>query len=325
MDGLTWREPQRQHDEAWCALLAAIEAVDQRGEVYELDDLDDEWASIWSHPETDARFVWDGREMVAFAWIKALPGRLESHRIACWGGVRPSHRRRGIGTAVLAWQVARSREMALAFDASLPTRVEVDALDTQPELFRMAARLGFGPGRRFLDVARPTDLPLPEVTSPDGLELLQWSEELDEVIRLAHAASFTEHWGSEPRGPEEWRQWYTGHRGFRADLSQVAVEVGTGAVVGFLLPAAYPQDWGVTPREAWINNVGTVPARRRRGVARWVVCAALAAIRDAPDGFERAILGVDSANSTGALELYRGLGFEDVKASTVLVLDPAAR
>ena len=40
--------------------------------------------------------------------------------------------------------------------------------------------------------------------------------------------------------------------------------------------------------------------------------------------FERAILGVDADNPTGALSLYRSLGFEDVRVVTNLTRGPLA-
>src|SRR3546814_5921081 len=44
MGRLRWPAPRREDDADWAALLAAIEAADQRGEIYEVADLADEWA-----------------------------------------------------------------------------------------------------------------------------------------------------------------------------------------------------------------------------------------------------------------------------------------
>jgi ribosomal protein S18 acetylase RimI-like enzyme len=41
-------------------------------------------------------------------------------------------------------------------------------------------------------------------------------------------------------------------------------------------------------------------------------------IAQADTGFERAILGVDADNPTGALGLYRSLGYEDIRSVTAL-------
>lgn len=326
MSELRWAAPTRADNGEWATLLAAIEAVDQRGETYELADLDDEWSSVWAHPETDSMFVWDGKEMVAFGWLKTQVGEAKDHRVDCWGGVRPSHRGRGIGRRLLDWQVGRGREIAATLDPSVGTRIAVEAADHQEDLIDLAERAGLHPVRRFLELVRPTSEPLDALPAPDGLQLAGWSEDLDEGVRDAHGDSFLDHWGSEPRTEEEWRQWYTGHRSFRSDLSVLAVDVASGDVAGFVLCSAYPQDWATVPVEAWINSVGTRRSWRGKGVARWLLTASLERIAASDTGFERSILGVDSENPTGALQLYRRLGFRDERAVTTLALrlDPTA-
>lgn len=319
MTGLRWAAPTREDDAEWAALLAAIEVADQRGETYELADLDDEWTSVWAHPQTDSVMVWDGQELVAFGWLKTQVGEAKEHRVDLWGGVRPSHRRRGIGRRLLDWQVERAREIAAGLDGPLGTRVSVEAAEHQHDLVRMAEHAGFEAVRRFLDLVRPTTRRLDPVTPPAGLELVPWRDDLDDAARAAHGDSFVDHWGSEPRSAEEWRQWYTGHRSFRADLSVLAVDQG-GEVAAFVLCSAYPQDWASVPVEAWIHSVGTRRAWRGQGVAKWLMTEALRRIATSDTGFERAILGVDSENPTGALGLYRRLGFEDERATTTLAV-----
>jgi len=323
MTELRWAAPVRTDDPEWAALLAAMEAVDERGETYELDDLADEWASVWSHPVTDSMFVWCGADMVAFAWLKARPGQREAHKVSCWGGVLPSHRRQGIGHQVFEWMLRRASDIATGFDTGLTTKVEIDAADHQVDLLGLAARFGFEPVRRFLEVARPTTEPVADLPAPPGLDLVPWGEPLDEETRLAHVEAFADHWGSEPRSREEWEQWYTGHRSFRPDLSMLAIEPASGQVVGLVLTAAYPQDWVRLPVEAWINTVGTRRAWRGKGVARWVMADVLRRIATSDTGFERSILGVDEENPTGALRLYRDLGFsDDVRVVTSLSRGP---
>lgn len=323
MTALRWAPPKREHDDEWVGLLAALEAVDERGETYTLEDLEDEWASVWAHPATDATFVWDGSDLVAFVWLKAMPGERAAHRISCWGGVHPSHRRRGIGAALFDWMLERATAIGAGFAAALPVSVQVDAAERQADVVSLATRAGFAPVRHFLEVARPAAERVPELPVPDGLRLVPWTDELDEEARLAHVESFADHWGSEPRTREEWTQWYTGHRSFRPDLSLLAIDEATDDVASLVLCAAYPQDWDVVPREAWINTVGTRRAWRGKGAARWLLAEALRRVAEADDAFERSILGVDEENPTGALRLYRALGFaEDVRRVTLMARGP---
>lgn len=326
MGTLRWALPRPDDNADWAELLMAIEAADRLGEAYGPEDLEDEWASVFSRPATDSVFVWDGPELVAFGWLKTQVGELKDHRIGLWGGVRPSRRGECIGRELLDWQVRRASEVAAGLDPGRATGLHLDVQDQQADLRSLADRSGFAPARRFLEVARPTSRAVDPAPAVDGLDLVPWSEAIDEPTRLAHGDSFLDHWGSEPRGPEAWKQWYTGHRGFRPDLSVLAVDPVCEEVVGFALCAAYPADWAMTanPVEAWINSVGTRRAWRGRGVAAWLLTEVLHRVASSDTGFERAILGVDADNPTGALRVYRRLGFEDVRASTTMSRPPLA-
>jgi ribosomal protein S18 acetylase RimI-like enzyme len=317
VDPIRWSVPTRDDDAAWLDLLAAIEAVDRRGETYEQEDLDDEWRSVWTEVASDAVFGWAGEELVAFGWLKTQRGAREHHKVELWGGVRPSRRGRGIGRELLRRQLARAGEIAAGLDPALPVEARMEAGSLQPGVVRLAEHAGFAPVRRFLELARPVGGDLPDAAVPRGLSMLPWAPAWDEPARAAHTDAFADHWGSEPRTREEWEQWYTGHRGFRPDLSVVLVD-DAGAVQSLVLCAAYPQDWHAEPRELWINTVATRRTWRGRGAARAALIAVLAAGGAAADGFERAILGVDSENPTGAVGVYRSLGFEEVRSVVAL-------
>jgi len=307
---LRWAPPTRDDDADWAALLDAIEQVDHFGETLGPEEIDDEWASVWAHPETDSVFVWDGPALVAFGWLKTQLGQTKAHRVDLWGGVHPDHRRRGLGTRLLAWQLERAAELAAALDGSVPVSARITVYDHQHDLLALVGRAGLERVRTFLDMERPTSTAVPAVAPVEGLRLQPWSKGLDAACRAAHGDAFQDHWGSEPRSEEEWRQWYTGHRGFRPDLSTVAVDP-SGAVAAFALSAAYPADWeaGVAPVEAWINSVGTRRQWRGQGVGRWVLADVLDRIAVSDTGFERAMLGVDAHNPTGAVRLYEALDF----------------
>jgi ribosomal protein S18 acetylase RimI-like enzyme len=322
MSELRWAPPTRADNAAWQDLIDALEAVDCRGEVYTSEDLDDQWSSVWSDPERAAVFVWDGDELVAFSWLKVMPGRREAHKAILWGGVRPSHRRRGIGTELLRWQVEAASTALAGLDPAFRSELNLDTMPHDTDLRKLADGHGFEPVRTFLELARPMWLPVAPMAVPEGLEVVPFRPELDEATREAHTEAFADHWGSEPRTADEWRQWFTGHRGFRPDLSRVAIDRASGDVAGYVLVATYPADWDIVPVEAWINTVGTRPAWRGRGVGAALLTEVLDAVAADEAGFERAILGVDSENPTGAVRLYRRLGFEDVRVVTTLGRGP---
>jgi mycothiol synthase len=319
VDDLRWLPPSRRDIPAWQALLEALEAVDRRGEVIDADDLSDEFDSVWSDSASNARFVWARDRLAAFAWLQVVPGSRGHHRITCWGGVHPAWRRRGIGRAVLRWQLDRAREVAPTLSRGIGVQAEVQLAEHQAEAVALFEAAGFRPARWFIEVQRDLAVTLPRLPVPGGLCVAGWDRRFDEASRLGHAEAFADHWGSEPRSPEEWRQWYTGHRGFRPDLSTAVLD--GDELVSFCLVGVYPQDWPVNGyRDAWVTTLGTRPAWRGRGAARTALVAALHAMVAAPDGFERASLGVDAENPTGALRLYRGVGFVDHRRNLTLQL-----
>lgn len=321
MNGIDWRTPTRDDLAPWAALLAAIEAADRRGEVYGPDDLDDEWDSVWSDPDRNALFGWVGSDLVAFGWLRVNAGGRAHHRIECWGGVHPAWRARGIGRELLARQLDRAKAIAPTLDASLPTRIDVEASAHRLDAIHLAQRLGFARRRMFFDVVRPLDDPLPDVSPlPPGIDLRPWDASLDEPVRLAHNEAFADHWGSEPRTPELWHQWSTGHRSFRPDLSFVCL--AGREVAGYLLAGTFPLDWESTGRrEGWVQTLGVRRAWRGRGLARALLRASLEAMRAAPDALDTAILGVDAENLTGALRLYEGMGFRRHQELWLLCID----
>ena len=231
MSNLRWAPPTRADRAAWKQLLDAMELVDRHGETFAVDDLDDQWSSVWSDPARNAVFVWHGDELVAFSWLKVMPGGREAHKAILWGGVRPSHRCQGLGTELLRWQVERASAATSSLDPALPARLNLDVAPHETDLLALAAAQGFARLRTFLELGRPMARPIPAVEPPDGVDIVAFGPALDEPTRVAHNEAFADHWGSEPRSPEEWRQWYSGHRGTRSASPPAAASIPASPAV----------------------------------------------------------------------------------------------
>ncbi|MDD9205567.1 GNAT family N-acetyltransferase, partial [Georgenia sp. 10Sc9-8] len=77
---------------------------------------------------------------------------------------------------------------------------------------------------------------------------------------------------------------------------------------GYTVASAYPQDWAAQGYSSgWTELVGVLRAHRGRGLAPALLTASMRGM--AADGMERADLGVDSENGTGALGVYTRLGY----------------
>ena len=100
----------------------------------------------------------------------------------------------------------------------------------------------------------------------------------------------------------------------------IAVAVEDGAVVAFASGVHYVHP--DKPAELWINEVGTSPAHRRRGLGAAVVGALLAEGRRL--GCVNAWVLTDRGNAA-AMSLYGSCGGVEAKGETVMFEFPLAR
>lgn len=313
--GLTWRAITLDDVPAWHALVRAIEAVDAPSERYTPDDLADELTDgSWKDPARDSILGVDADGTPrAFGTVQVRPGDTRRIRAFCWGGVHPEWRGRGVGREVLAWQEARARQKIAAAAKDVPGRILVHADEHVGDLRALLERSGFALVRWFLEMTRPLDGAVPQVVLPPSLRLAPYTPDLSEAVRHAHNEAFADHWGSEPRDREDWERASVGGRNFRADWSFVVLD--GEEVAGYALSSAYEQDWepqGYT--SGWTDALGVRRAWRHQGVARALLAATMKAF--AASGMERADLGVDSENLSGALALYSGLGYSAAHRTT---------
>ena len=320
--GLAWRPITADDVPAWHALVVAVEDADAPVERHAVEDLRE---LLLDGPGKDPAAqsllgVDEGGAPRAFGHVDPDAEPVGQVRVRLLGGVHPAWRRRGVGAAVLAWQQATAAELvSAAGHGHLPVRLLLSAEDRHADRAALAASAGFAPVRRFSTMARSLGGALPAVGAPDGgLRLEPWSPEVDEEVRLAHAEAFAEHWGSRPRSIEDWALRVTGHRDFRGAWSFVVLD--DDQVAAYTLSASHPQDWADSEApEGCTTHVGVRPSQRRRGLARLLLARALAAF--ATDGLAVAALDVDADNATGALELYRGLGYRVRSTSVVHARD----
>ena len=227
--------------------------------------------------------------------------------IGLWGGVRPSHRRRGIGRDLLqAWRPAPRTSTATGSRAPEPARRR----RARPHQDRrhLLERAGYSIERWFIDMDRDLTEPVEDLR-PRGPDLAAFDWAHDDAVRRAHSEAFATHWGSSQRSPEEWQRWFTGDRHFRPDLSFVVLD---GDEVTAYALTTYPEEdemQGYT--SGWLqasSAPGRPGAETQLGTSllRRIVATMQA------DGLDRAALNVDSQNATGALALYeRGASAPD--------------
>jgi mycothiol synthase len=304
--GLTARPISPDDVPALAALLAAAEEVDDTGIHESVEDLTGWWVNDLVDLERDSLLVStpDG-ELVAFATAIAPPTFRDAFDVYLEGRVHPRWRGRGVGRALLAWQLARGTQVHAEQHPEVPARLSVGAFTSMPDLAALLRRAGLAEVRWFAHMSRPlTDLP--ELRPVEGVELVPFSWDRDEEVRLAHNAAFTDHYGSSERDTASWQLMFTGRQAFRPDLSVLAVE--DGAVVAYTLAYVHEgQTAALGERETYFGQIGVLPHARGRGLSKATIVQALRVA--AENDCQLASLQVDNDNSSGALRLYEGLGF----------------
>ncbi len=99
---------------------------------------------------------------------------------------------------------------------------------------------------------------------------------------------------------------------FRSDLTFLVLEPRKNDMAGFSINfVCPPENARQGQQEGWIAELGVRPRYRRKGIASALLCRSMQAFKDA--GLLYAGLSVDTENPTGALSIYRRLGFVPIK------------
>lgn len=307
---LQWRNAEAGDLDSWAALIARTAAVEKpvwfehRAELEQLM----ESRKNPPGPNTVLGFDPDGVPR-AYARISKNTDGEKAHGFGC---VDPQWQRRGVGSALLGWLEARTRQR-FAEDTGTAPKLRIFMEQKQQHQAALLARSGYHVVRYFNEMHRPLTEPLPQVVLDAGLELVTMGQEMSEAVRLAHNQAFADHWGSEPRDEESWR--FTVNDPLaRPDLSAVVLEARTGDVAGYQLASHDPES-AVTRgfSEGYTELLGVRREFRGRGIAQALLADAMRRFADA--GMDKASLDVDSENPTGALALYLKMGYYPVNQS----------
>lgn len=316
--GLTWRPLSVADVPDLTRLVGRIEEADAEPFRTSQEEVAEKFDGDWKDPARDTLGgVDDSGVLRAWAQVTQPPGDTTVVRAFLEGGVDPQWRGRGIGREVLAWELDRARQVLAATGKDVPGRIGAYASEQTTSALALLRAGGLTPIRYYSDLHRPLETDLPDVPVPAGVQIVGWSEERDEEVRLAHNEAFASHWGSEPQTAESWR---SGRSHFAPQWSLVALDEATGEVAGYLLAGRYEQDWEIAGHSSgYVELLGVRPAWRRRGIAPALLAAVMRRLH--ADGIQYAELGVDTENLSGALGLYTSLGFTPFYRSTLFTIE----
>ncbi len=320
---LTWHALTRADQGIVHRLIERIEIVEQapkRTPLTEISEILDNCAGqIGSN--TLGLFDDDGH-LRAFGILETPSGDATVIRVFIHGGVDPELRQEGIGSALVAWQVGRAKQMLLEKDKNVHARIVVFIDSAALEQQKLFEDRGFSPIRFYKRQRRDLSRPLPQYRSDHTIEIVPWSEALDDRVRLAHNEAFQDHWGSQPRSTQSWAQ---GREQFAPQWSFVALDrtratLGETVIAGYLMSSKRDANWNAAGYSSGFTDLlGVVRAYRDRKVATGLLVAAMRGYRE--HGVQYAELDVDTENPSGAHVFYESLGYEAHGVEQMLTIE----
>ncbi|MBY8871487.1 GNAT family N-acetyltransferase [Micromonospora sp. PLK6-60] len=210
-------------------------------------------------------------------------------------------RGRELREPLLRRQLARVAERAAG--RGLPElTVRCAACPPEERWRRILADAGFTFARRYVRMSRP--LPADPPVIPPGVLVRPVRPDDEDDLRTFHRiyeTAFADTLDHDPRDFATWRE----RIGPDPSWDEWFVAEVDGEPAGVLRSS----DQGADRDEGWVKSLAVLPGHRGRGVGRALLGHAFA--RYAVKGRTTAGLGVDLANPTAALSLYRSVGLRE--------------
>jgi mycothiol synthase len=271
-------------------LLGLVTAMDlaELGECdWTLADIEDDFAQptyrAWLHEAGDG-------QVDAAVWVSSFPGE-----DSVVGNVLQDP---ASGVHLLAPLLQVAREQARELDPALP--LHVSAFTTSLGRIAVLDAAGGKVVRHFWRMMASVSESHPVAELPAGAEIRVIREDDAADLRTMFdvlETAFADHFGAAPTTYDEWIRFRSSTALSDRSLWWLATVDGepAAALIGRRLGEL-----------GWIEEVGTLPAYRGRGLARALLLLAFAEFQRR--GFAEVGLGVDATNPTGAVRLYESIG-----------------
>ena len=302
---------------ALALLRTAVEDMEHLGFVTTEDYIRRRHATPGLNPEQNSFMaVTPDGQMVGNAWLVLRRGIGEAI-FQLNGMVHPAWRGQGIGQKLMDAVVARARERMSESSSSRYWLQSPDVHDEPDDGGRIALfeSNGFELARWALDMRR--ELPglgriapvIPIVEEPAGIQLRKWRAGVDdEEVGWMLNEAFRDHWGYTEIVMDDWLNYV--HGGFLdIEHSVLAWDVANDRLAGACVNRSDEQTFKFRGRkELYVDDLAVRRAYRNRSVATALLSWTLN--RADHLGMQSVGLDADAENHTGAVRLYKRLGFE---------------
>ncbi len=320
MKTLITRSCQGENDlEAIAELFQACEIVDGLGNWVSISELQQELNDPDLDKERDIR-IWEDEDsnLIGFGNLsikESVDGYLSFR-------VHPTFRGEGIEQEIISWGEQRMQEVAT--DTSGYVKLRSSSRDTQTQRMELLESCGFIPKRYFFEMERSLTEPLPKPELPVGFTLdthcsPQFSGKVGQRRFLeawveAYNQTFIDHWNYHEVTVEQ-VEYIVSDPNYKPDLTSVVI-APNGTFAAFCYCCTFPEENEYKgTKEGWIDTLGTRRGFRKRGLGKAMLLSGMQRLRDV--GMDKALLGVDAENPSGANRLYESVGFRKVHTNIV--------
>lgn len=301
------REYQPNDLEKIVALINAVDAIEKIEDGTSIEEVRSEITA----PGVDAErnvFVAQAEDgqLVAFGQTR-LVHEPDEDSFRSWFAVHPAWLRTDLGLRLLTRMYTRAQEREREYQNpivnfhTLVNALERDRLD-------LVQAFGMRELRRFWQMVRPLDQPIPEPHFSDDIVIRAYSRGDDDArVNDATNEAFRDHFGHSENPLESWMH-FINQPFFRPDLTLIAEDVRTNQIAGMSINLVNSKEnERIGLDRAWIEILGVRRPWRKHGLGTALLLQSLKTFREA--GIVQAALGCDSENPTGATRIYERVGF----------------
>ena len=304
--------------EAIAEMLQECEKSDRLDEWVGLSDVRERFETPLSNGIRDARLWFDDNNQLQAVAQLSVPELGKAMDGALWFRSRPTARNQGIEGEIIEWGERRMKELGAAKNNS-SLKLFSEARDRQTERKVLLESSGFTICRYFYRMERSLLEPFGEPQLPPEFKLRSAlapefggarSRQLTRAWVEMFNQTFIDHWNHHQLTVEELES-ELNNPNYRPDLDFIAV-AADGTFAAFCYCFIHQENNHRTGcREGFIAALGTRRGFRRQGLGRAMLLVGMQHLKAA--GMKKALLGVDAENPSGAMELYRSVGFRPVR------------
>lgn len=263
-------------------------------------------------PYTDMVFAEVDGETVGYGrcwWEEQIGG---PRVYSLFARVLPEHRHSDIRREILQRMEARIREISANHPTQDEKVLQAGALETETHWSQLLTSEGYDIVRYGLKMVRPNWDNIPDCPIPAGINIrVGGTADIYRQVWDAACEAFRDNWGESECTDVEFFEWQ-GQLTFQPSLWCLAWDGDeiAGGVLNFIKHAEN-EEYG--RKRGYTETIFVRRPWREQGLAKALIAHSFSVHQQA--GMTEAALGLDADNLSGALYLYRKMGFREIKRS----------